>query len=165
MAGMRRRPGRLVALGAAALVIAADQISKDWAQANLAINQRITVIPGWLSFQRTENSGAAFSFLTGHNELFILITAALLVLVGFLILGGLAPDRLTVVALGLILGGGLSNLFDRVRLSAVVDFVRFAFWPTIFNLADLAIRAGAVVVVLAVLLRQTRRGHLDRPVR
>jgi signal peptidase II len=165
MAGMRPRLGTLTAICAAALVIAADQLSKDWAQANLALNRRITVIPGWLSFQRTENSGATFSFLTGHNALFIVITAAILVLVAFLILGGLAPDRLTVLALGLILGGGLSNLVDRLRLSAVVDFVRFAFWPTIFNLADLAIRAGAVVVVVAVLLRQARRGRLDRPVR
>jgi signal peptidase II len=89
----------------------------------------------------------------------------LLGLIAFLILGGLAPDRLTVLALGVILGGGLSNLADRLRLSAVVDFIRFAFWPTIFNLADLAIRAGAVAVVLAVLLRQARRGRLDRRVR
>jgi signal peptidase II len=165
MARMRRRPGKLIAVCAAALVIAADQLSKDWAQSNLALNRRVSVIPGWLSFQRTENSGAAFSFLTGHNDLFILVTAVLLALIAFLILGGLAPDRLTVVALGVIMGGGLSNLADRLRLSAVVDFIRFAFWPTIFNLADLAIRAGAVAVVLAVLLRQARRGRLDRRVR
>ena len=161
MAGMRRRPGKLIALCAAALVIAADQLSKDWAQAHLTMNRRVTVIPSWLSFQRTENSGAAFSFLTGHNDLFILITAALLVLIAFLILAGLSPDRLTVVALGVILGGGLSNLVDRLRLSAVVDFIKFSFWPTIFNLADIAIRGGAIVVVLAVLLRQARRGHLS----
>lgn len=165
MAGMRRRPGKLIALLAAALVIAADQLSKSWAQANLPVNRRVTVIPTWLSFVRTENSGAAFSFLTGHNGLFILITGALLVLIAALILGGVAPDRLTLLALGVILGGGLSNLVDRLRLSAVVDFIKFYFWPTVFNLADLAIRAGAIVIVLAVILRQARRRRLDRPLR
>ena len=157
MTRMRRRSGRLSPLVAAGLVIAADQLSKSWARANLPINRRVSVIPQWLSFQRTENSGAAFSFLTGHNDLFIVITGALLVLIAVLILGGLAPDRLTVIGLGVILGGGLSNLVDRLRLAAVEDFIRFSFWPTIFNLADIAIRAGAVAVVLAVILRQARR--------
>ena len=159
MAGMRRRPGRLIPLVAAGIVIAADQLSKSWAQANLPINRRVSVVPNWLSFQRTENSGAAFSFLTGHNDLFIVITGALLVLIAVLILGAVGPDRLTALGLAMILGGGLSNLVDRLRLSAVVDFVKFSFWPTIFNLADIAIRAGAVAVVLAVILRQARRGH------
>lgn len=154
-----------LALVVAGLVLALDQLTKAWAQANLPFNRRVPAVSGWLSFVRTENTGATFGFLSGRNTVFIVVTAVLLLVIAALILVGLAPDRFTVIALGAILGGGLGNLLDRLRLSAVIDFIQVRYWPAVFNLADLAIRAGAVALVLAVLARGWRRRRIDRPSR
>jgi signal peptidase II len=87
-------------------VVAADQLSKAWAQASLPLNQRVSVIDGWFGFGLTKNSGATFSLLRGQNGLFELVTAALLLLIVAVLVRGKAPDRLTLVALASILGGG-----------------------------------------------------------
>ena len=82
--------------------------------------------------------------------------------VTLIIVRGHAPGAVGAAALGAIAGGAASNLADRVRLGAVVDFIQVRGWPTDFNLADAAIRLGVVAFVVALLLEWRRR---RRPVR
>jgi signal peptidase II len=137
--------------------LAVDQATKAWAQASLPYNRSVKVIPGWLSFGLIRNSGASFSAFSGHNEWLLPVVAVLLLAIALVFWRGLARDRTTVIALALILGGGLSNLIDRVRLQAVVDFIQVGIWPADFNLADLAIRGGALTLVVTVLLNLFHR--------
>ena len=153
--GRRADGWRNVALGAgiAAVVVAADQLSKWWAVERLS---RGTVhVVGPLDFELSYNTGASFSLFTGATVWVALIAAALVA--GLVVLVWRAPTRGRAAALGLVVGGALGNLADRAfrgHHGAVVDFVALHVWPT-FNLADAAIVVGGAFVVIS--LWRTRR--------
>jgi signal peptidase II len=149
------RPARIAA-AIALVVVGVDQASKAWAQGSLRPDHETTVIPGWLWFRLTSNSGASLGLLRGHNLLFVAVSALVVLAVAAIVLRG-APGTLGTVALGAVAGGATSNLVDRVRLGSVIDFIEVHLWPTDFNLADAAIRLGVLVFVLTLLLDRRRR--------
>jgi len=138
-------------------VLAADQATKAWASSNLPYDRLVPVIPHWFGFGLLHNSGAAFGSLGGRNQVLTLVTIGLLVAFAWLLFRGALYGPLAAVSLGAVLGGGLGNLADRVRLGSVVDFIQLRPWPADFNLADVAIRAGAVLLVASVFLQRSRR--------
>jgi signal peptidase II len=144
------RPARIAA-AIALVVVALDQASKVWAQRSLRPDHETTVIPGWLWFRLISNSGASLGLLRGHNLLFVVVSALVILAVAAILLRG-SPGTLGALALGAVAGGATSNLIDRVRLGSVVDFIEIHLWPTDFNLADAAIRIGVLVFVLTLLL-------------
>jgi signal peptidase II len=150
----------LVTVGVAGVVVAADQLTKSWALSRL---QHGTIHVIWkLDFQLAFNSGSAFSLAQGWAP--VLGAFAALAVVVLLVLIRKAGSTYMAVAVGLIVGGALGNLADRVFRShhgAVVDFIAFHFWPT-FNLADSAIVVGTIWAAL-LLLRSERRAQDTAP--
>lgn len=139
---------RAVLIGSA--VVAADQLTKWWARAALADGD-YDLIDGFLRFYLVENRGSAFSLFRGGGPLLGL--AALAAAAWLIKLAGRAETRLGLAALGLILGGAVGNLADRIFKAegsplsgSVTDFIDFSFWPT-FNLADSAITVGVVLLL------------------
>jgi len=138
-----------IGLGLALVVILLDQWSKQLAMDTLQFRQP-EAVTSWFDWMLTYNTGAAFSFLAeaGGWQRWVLTGVAATVSVFIVIwLFRLAPsDRGLVLPLGLILGGAMGNLIDRVLLGHVVDFIslhyRGWYWPA-FNVADSAITAGA----------------------
>lgn len=135
-------------LGFAAAIVVVDQATKQLALSSLQ-DAPIPLIPGILALRLTYNAGGAFGFLDGFPWLFlvsgVVIVAVILVWAGRLDDPGLATP------LGLVLGGGLGNLADRVFRGfdgRVVDFIDLTFWPT-FNVADSAIVFGVILIALA----------------
>jgi signal peptidase II len=147
---VRQRP-TWIAAAIALFVLATDQASKAWAQGSLRADHEIMVVPGWLWFRLTSNSGASLGLLRGHNVLFAAVSALVVVAVAVIVLRG-APGAVGAAALGAVAGGATSNLVDRVRLGSVIDFIEVHLWPTDFNLADAAIRLGVIVFVLTLLI-------------
>ena len=145
----------LVAVAGAA--VAADQATKAIVSSSLALGESVDVV-GPLSIHHVQNSGIAFGLFPTATSGVIVLTgiAVTWMLVFFARSGGRHP--ILPVALGLLLGGSLSNLIDRVRLGHVTDFLDFRFWPA-FNLADAFIVAGVAVLIGALLLadREPRR--------
>src|SRR6202171_4981602 len=92
------RPAR-IAVVIAVLVVVADQASKAWAQGSLRPDHEVMVIPGWLWFRLTSNSGVSLGLLRGHNLLFAVVSALVVVAVAVIVLRG-APGVLGAVALG-----------------------------------------------------------------
>lgn len=155
---MPSRDARPYALLIALLVIVADRLSKLWVVAHVRAGHAIVVIPRVFRITHVLNTGAAFSlFDEARNP-----DAVRLFLIGFSILAVLAVLLLlwksgrqltvTTVALGLILGGAIGNLYDRIHLHSVVDFLEVHIvhyhWPD-FNIADSAIVIGACLLLLA----------------
>jgi signal peptidase II len=136
------------ALAACGAVVAIDQGSKAVATSLVARGDREEVLP-FLAFQNTRNRGIAFG-LAGDVSVW-LIGAMLVGLLAVLVfLAVRAPNATALwLAAGLLVGGALGNLADRVRDGAVTDFIDLPLWPT-FNLADLSIVAGVFLLVLAV---------------
>lgn len=144
-----------------AVVIAADQVTKQVVVNQLDLYERVVLLP-FLNLGRMHNTGAAFSILTGVAPIFF-IGLALAVSVGILVWLRRNPDheRLTAAGLCLILGGALGNAIDRATRGYVIDFLDLHaagwHWPA-FNVADGAITVGAILVILDMVLRP-RRGH------
>ncbi|WP_297390716.1 signal peptidase II [Acidiferrobacter sp.] len=137
----------------AVAVFVLDQWSK--AEAVHYLSRGSVHVTSFLNLVLVYNRGAAFGFLSNasgwQNAFFIAVAVAIVAgIVIFLVRGG-RRDRLTVVALMLVLGGAAGNLADRVRLGEVVDFIDFHIgswhWYT-FNLADSAITVGAVLLAI-----------------
>jgi signal peptidase II len=143
----------LVPLSAALPVILIDQVTKVWAANSLLYGEAKTVISGFFNIVHAQNPGVAFSLLADFDArlvrpLLIIVTilaiAALLYAVR--ILSGKLPGLL---GLGLVIGGAVGNLIDRVRLGYVIDFIdiylgRFH-WPA-FNVADIGITVGVFLI-------------------
>jgi signal peptidase II len=145
------------------LVVVLDQVTKSLASSNLDYGQPL-VLTGFFNLTLLHNTGAAFSFLSDaggwQRWFFFLISAAVSVAVMVWMSRLAAPARLLGYALALVLGGALGNLWDRIAMGYVVDFIqvhyRQYYWPA-FNIADSAICVGAALLLLDALLMEKIR--------
>jgi signal peptidase II len=143
--------GTLIRLaGIASVVLALDQLTKVVVEGELTRGESLSVL-GPLDFTLTYNDGVAFGIASGAGPLVILFALVALVALGWFVASA-PPGWPTAVAGGLILGGALGNLIDRLTRGEVVDFVSLPAWPA-FNLADVSITVG--VLALAVIVIRT----------
>lgn len=151
--GQVRTSGAAVGLFglAAVLVWALDQATKVAAVAWLDDGASVTVVPDVFWFTLTRNAGAAFSTGTGFTLVLSLVAVGVVVVV--LRLATKLNDRWWALGLGLLLGGALGNLTDRILREPaplrghVVDFLHLTHWP-VFNVADIALTFAAITIIL-----------------
>jgi signal peptidase II len=145
----------LVPLFLALVVLLLDQISKQWILANLGpepMQYEIPVVGDWFSIIYSRNTGVAFGLFQNMSPLFIVVSLLISAGAIYVYATYLPNDVWNVqISLGLILGGALGNVVDRILLGYVVDFIRVGWWP-VFNVADSAITVGAAVLALFLLL-------------
>lgn len=125
------------------LIVAADQGAKAAVEANLFPGEQVEVL-GPLQLTLSHNRGVAFGLAGGGGALLILFAAVALGVIGYLFARNAARPGMWVAA-GLLAGGALGNLADRVRADAVTDYIDVASWPA-FNLADIAITLGVLLL-------------------
>jgi signal peptidase II len=150
-------------IGLAAVALAAlgaDQLTKAVVSDRLALDEGVQVI-GPFSIHHVQNSGIAFGLFSSATAIVIALTAVAVawMLVFFARSGSRHP--LLPAALGLVIGGSVSNLIDRIRLGHVTDFLDFKYWPA-FNLADSFIVIGVVMLFVVLLFsdREPRRRRI-----
>jgi len=152
---------RLLYLGIACFVFAADRLSKLYIRGHVELNEGvIPVIPHFFSITHVENTGAAFSFFADwparvRGPLLVGFSVLATLLICYLLCNSLRHLTWTGLALALVLGGAAGNLYDRIRYGRVTDFLHFYIgrysWPD-FNVADTAIVSGAALLALSLLL-------------
>lgn len=139
-------------------VIAADLISKHMIAASGITD--IVLIPGFFHITYTENTGMAWSLLSGQTGLLALISAvAIGVMLRYLLVN--KPDKLTSFALALMIGGAAGNLYDRLFLGYVRDFLNFYIFGydfPVFNIADAALCIGVFLLVIASFTEDRKHG-------
>jgi signal peptidase II len=152
-----QRAGALARAGLlAAVVIGADQLTKHTVAAGIAPGTRRHLLPG-VTLVHVRNTGVAFSLLTGGGALVLAVTLlALALLVGYLLLR--PRRRLLWLPTGLLVGGAIGNLIDRLASGAVTDFIKLPDWPA-FNVADIGITFGVIALVLVLELGGRRDGR------
>ncbi|HWY90430.1 MAG TPA: signal peptidase II [Solirubrobacteraceae bacterium] len=130
------------------LVLALDQLTKRLVAYSIVPGERIAVLPG-VHLVHTRNHGVAFGLEAGHGALVsILVGLALLALLAYFATHVSRP--LIWLATGLLLGGALGNLLDRIRTGSVLDFIQLPLgWPA-FNLADVSIVLGVALLLFAI---------------
>jgi signal peptidase II len=144
-----------------AAIVAADWATKALIQQRIPFRGELTIVDGWLSFQRSFNQGISWGFFNdGSHSAWRMPLLIVLTLVGIgattsIILQ--SRDRWIHVAGALVLGGALGNLGDRVLDGGVTDFIYVHFFPYIFNVADIAISIGGVLLVARMLMDARRR--------
>jgi len=131
------------------LVLIIDQLSKLWVVNNFIPGESRVVLNKVLWLTYVQNQGAAFGILQGHSWLFFI--CAILVIVILVVINSKQHLPATMqVIFGLIMAGAIGNLLDRLRLNYVVDFFDLGWWP-VFNVADMAIVCGGILLVLKLL--------------
>ena len=162
---MNKNSARAIHLLLAVLIFLLDRWTKHLAAIRIPMYRNIQVIPGFFRLTHTENTGAAFSLFadsTSHWRTTLLIAFSVVAMVVVLVLLWQQNRALTMtgIALSLILGGAVGNLWDRVARGRVVDFLLFYVkqheWP-VFNLADSAIVVGASLLVLEILFSRSQK--------
>ncbi len=149
-------------LAVAVAALGADQLTKHIVSSRLRLDDEVHVVgPLWI--HHVQNSGIAFGLFASATSVVIVLTGlAVAWMLGFFARSG-ARHPVLPVALGLVIGGSVSNLVDRVRIGHVIDFLDLHFWPA-FNLADSFIVVG-VAILLAALLAVDRGPRRPRPMR
>lgn len=163
---------RLIAWAIAACVFLLDRLTKVWIESTVSLWESVHVIPGFFDIVHAKNKGAAFGmFSEGDSQfrtvLLICVSVSVLLFISYLLLrpgrAGFSANGVTTVALALVLGGALGNIYDRVLYGEVTDFLEFysGTWRfAAFNVADSAISVGAGLLILD--MWRTRK-HTDVP--
>ena len=144
------------------LIVVADQLSKAWIRTNLPEGQSIFEL-GFFRITHVHNTGAAFGIFQGQSFALtiIAIVAITVILVYALVSYRYFPwfdSRLGRLALGLLLGGTVGNLIDRLRLGYVTDFIDFDYWPA-FNIADSCVTIGVILFAYTLLRSAQAEKH------
>jgi signal peptidase II len=145
----------------AAAAVLADQLTKHLVAGGLRVGEAVELL-GPLSIQHVRNTGIAFGLFADATTLVALLTAV--AIGGMFWFFGRAGRRhpLLPVSLGLVLGGSVSNLVDRVRLGYVTDFIDFDYWPA-FNLADTFIVTGVALLFVSLVAADRSSPSVGRP--
>ena len=138
----------------ALLIVIADQLSKLWIRSNLAVGESLPEV-GFFQLTHVQNTGAVFGLFQGQSFALTIVglvgVAALVVYALFINRHfPLLDNRLSNSALGLILGGTVGNLIDRLHFGYVADFISIGIWPA-FNIADSAITVGVIIFAYSLL--------------
>jgi len=152
----------------ALVVLVLDQLAKAWIASNFSLNQQSILVDNFLRIRLTHNTGAAFGVLQGATGALSIVAIAIVAAIFYSSTRMAGSSIWGTLALGLIVGGALGNLIDRLRLGYVVDFIEayglrvqigdnLYTWP-VFNLADSAISVGVVLLLFTILF-----GNKEQP--
>lgn len=155
---------------AAILSLAADQGSKIWIRAQLPAGARLELVPDWIHLEHVRNFGAAWGVLSGQKWLLVAFTVLVIGVIGLSAREVAARGRLAATGFGLILGGAVGNLIDRIVFGHVTDFfdldTPFPILQTfpVFNIADSALTVGVVLMLVSMFLtRPNPRSAIHNP--
>ena len=162
------RLGR-IALTLSALVIIADQAVKYWVLNVLRLQEGQSIpVFGPLSLTGVRNTGVSFGFLQAQHDLVRWLLTLFSIVVAIVLAAWVrrATRPLFAIAVGLVIGGAIGNVIDRIRFGSVVDFVdvsRIGFFPWVFNVADSAITIGICLLLLDMLRQDGRERAAKTP--
>lgn len=138
-------------IGISFICVLIDQIIKLIISINMNVADSINVIKNFFRITYLQNTGAAFSILSGNRIFLILITMIALLLIYFILIKDKEIKKIETICYGLLIGGIIGNLIDRVRIGYVIDYLDFNFWSyhyPVFNFADICIVVSAVILLI-----------------
>ncbi len=133
------------------LLIVLDQITKAAVRANLLVGESVPVIGAFFQLTHIENSGAAFSMLSGQRTLLVIVPAAGIAFALWYLHRHRGAHWSLYGSWTLIISGGIGNLIDRLLFGKVTDMFDFSIFPPVFNVADIAVTLGCGLFILYVL--------------
>lgn len=140
-----------VALALGALLVIVDQIIKYFVSVYLQPVGTVNVIDNLFSLTYVENRGVAFGMFSDMRWIFVAVTSALLIAIIIVMFKKRPTGKFFYICAGLIIGGGIGNLIDRIFYGYVIDYLSVSFFPPICNFADYCITAGTIMLIIYLL--------------
>jgi len=148
----------------AIILVVIDQLVKWWVRGNIPLGGSIPFLPHVMDLAYVQNTGAAFSFFSAHTWLLTLISLAAAGLLAAGIATRFFKGRLGLFTLSLLLAGAVGNLIDRALFGFVTDMFQTTFMDfAVFNVADICVTVGAVLLVVCALFTEKGEGAPDAP--
>ena len=142
-----------------AVVVASDQLTKYLVETNMHLWQSITLVKNVLNLIYVKNTGVGFSLFPNNAKIVEIVTSTLIIfLIAFSIFWKGKKDWFFNLSMGLIVGGALSNMINRIFSGNVTDFIQISYWP-VFNVADSCVVAGAIGIGIYFLKRDGKGGE------
>jgi signal peptidase II len=139
-------------------VFALDQLTKRWIVGNFMPFESRIVVPHFLKWTFEQNVRGAFGLFGSNSVLLIAMAVLVLAIFWYSFRDSAARSQTVRIAFGMIVGGAIGNILDRIHYKFVVDFIDFyRIWPNIFNVADACITSGVVLLILSSLYAARRR--------
>ena len=150
--------------GIALLVILADQLSKTWIRDNLDWGQSL-FDTGFFQILHVHNTGAAFGIFKGHSLTLTIVDFVGIVVILLLVFvlrsrWSFLDSMLVMSGIGLVMGGTVGNLIDRLSVGHVTDFLDFKVWP-VFNVADASVTIGVIIIAYCLIFKSGLTGHQE----
>ena len=147
----------VIALIIAAFVALLDQIIKYSVVNNIKPHGTVCIISGVLNITYVENRGVAFGMFTDMRWIFVALTALMIFAIIFYMFKKRPDGKFFYIVAGLIIGGGLGNLYDRIVNGYVIDYISLSFFPPVCNFADYCITVGVILLIFYVLFKPSRK--------
>lgn len=141
----------ILALAIAAAIILIDQLIKFFVSTGLKPVGTVSVIDGVFNLTYVENRGIAFGMFKDMRWFFVVLTSILIFAIIFYMFKKRPQSKLFYICAGMIIGGGIGNLIDRVLYGYVVDYLSLSFFPPVCNLADYCITIGVIILAVYML--------------
>ena len=132
----------------ALIIVLLDQLTKFLIRINFQLNESIPIIKNVLHLTYVTNTGSAFGLFKNLNLFFVFFSILVIIMI-FYYLREKIPEKekFLQLAIGLLLGGTIGNLIDRIKIGAVTDFLDFRIWP-VFNIADSAVTVSVILLII-----------------
>ena len=154
----------LILIGIILSGVGIDQLTKILVSSNMSLYESFAVIPKVFNITYIQNRGAAFGMLSEHRWVFLIISTVAIAAIIFYMLKYKPKSKLERIAIAFMAGGGIGNMFDRIILGYVIDFIDFyAFpkvWSYIFNVADSFVCIGAGLLILYLIQEMIKEAKL-----
>ena len=147
----------VIALIIAAFVALLDQIIKYSVVNNIKPHGTVSIISGVLNITYVENRGVAFGMFTDMRWIFVALTVLMIFAIIFYMFKKRPEGKFFYIVAGLIIGGGLGNLYDRIVNGYVIDYISLSFFPPVCNFADYCITVGVILLIFYVLFKPSRK--------
>ena len=132
---------------AAFIVVLLDQLTKFLIKQNFLLNHSIPIIKNIFHLTYITNTGSAFGLFKGLNLFFMLFSIIVIIVIFYYINKIKNNEKYLQFAVGLLLGGTIGNLIDRIAYGSVIDFIDFRIWP-VFNIADSAVTISVILLII-----------------
>lgn len=149
-----------IAIGLAIVII--DQLIKVAVACNLKPVGEVTVIGGVLKLKYVENTGVAFGMFKDMRWLFVALTAVMIAAIVFYMFKKRPSGKLFYICAGMIIGGGIGNLIDRVLYGYVIDYLSLSFFPPVCNFADYCITIGVILLAVYILFFSSKKSGAEK---
>jgi signal peptidase II len=130
------------------IFVGIDIVTKRVFDSVLYINESVVVIPGWFKWHLVHNKGASFGILSSFTDLWTVLSFMIIILIFYVFFILERKAFLLRVGFAALFGGAVGNFLDRIGQGYVVDFLDFRLWPAIFNIADIEIRTGMLILII-----------------